>query len=42
MVKRSTTTQQPEGAVHFVGYMSSDDYFLHRTEHSVVISAILG
>ena len=41
MVKRPTT-QQPGGAVHFMGCMSLDDYFLHRTEHLVVISAILG
>ena len=41
MVKHPTT-QQLGGAVHFVGYVSSDDYFLHRTEHSVVTSAILG
>ena len=39
MVKRPTI-QQPGGAVHFASCMSSNDYFLHRTEHSVVISAI--
>ena len=33
-------TQQPVGAVHFLDYMSSDDYLLHRTKHSAVISAI--
>ena len=26
----------------FLGYMFSDDYLLHRIEHSAVISAILG
>ena len=36
MVKRPTI-QQPSGAVHFVGDMSSDGYFLHRIEHSVII-----
>ena len=41
MVKRPTI-QQPRGAVHFAGGMSSDGYFLHRIEHSVVISAIFG
>ena len=41
MVKRPTI-QQPRGAVHFAGGMSSDSYFLHRIEHSVVISAIFG
>ena len=35
-------TQQPVGAIHFLGYMSSGDYLLHRTEHSAVISVILG
>ena len=41
MVKRPTI-QQPTGAVHFAGGMSSDGYFLHRIEHSVVVSAIFG
>ena len=41
MVKRPTI-QQPRGAVHFAGVMSSDGYFLHRIEHSVVVSAIFG
>ena len=41
MVKRPTI-QQPGGAVHFAGCMSSDGYFLHRIEYSVVISAIFG
>ena len=36
------TIQQPTGAVHFAGGMSSDGYFLHRIEHSVVISATFG
>ena len=36
------TIQQPTGAVHFAGGMSSDGYFLHRIEHSVVVSAIFG
>ena len=41
MVKR-LTIQQPRGAIHFAGGMSSDGYFLHRIEHSVVVSAIFG
>ena len=41
MVKRPTI-QQPTGAVHFAGGMSSDGYFLHRIEHSVVVSVIFG
>ena len=41
MVKRPTI-QQPGGAVHFSRCMSSDGYFLHRTEHSVAILAISG
>ena len=41
MVKRPTI-QQPRGVVHFTGDMSSDGYFLHRIEHSVVVSAIFG
>ena len=41
MVKRPTI-QQPTGVVHFAGGMFSDGYFLHRIEHSVVISAIFG
>ena len=36
------TTQQPKGAVHFAGDMSSNGYFLHRIEHSVVISTSFG
>ena len=41
MVKRPTI-QQPRGAVHFTGDMFSDGYFLHRIEHSVIISASFG
>ena len=41
MVKRPII-QQPGGVVHSAGGMSSDGYFLHRIEHSVVISAIFG
>ena len=41
MVKRPTI-QQPRGAVHFAGDMCSDGYFLHRIEHSVVVSVISG
>ena len=41
MVK-CTTIQQPKGAVHFVGDMSSDGYFLHRIGNSVIISASFG
>ena len=41
MVKRPTI-QQLRGAVHFAGGISSNGYFLHRIEHSVVISAIFG
>ena len=41
MVKRPTI-QKPRGAVHFAGGMSSNGYFLHCIEHSVVISAIFG
>ena len=41
MVKRPII-QQPRGAVHFAGDMSSDGYFLHRVEHSVIISASFG
>ena len=41
MVKRPTI-QQPRGAVHFAGDMSSDGYFLNCIEHSVIISASFG
>ena len=41
MVKRPIIQQHRE-AVHFMGDMSSDGYFLNRIEHSVIISASFG
>ena len=40
MAKRFVS-QRPEG-LFILGYISSDDYLLHRTEHSAIISAVLG